>query len=76
MTLGYITPFSIIQNAPWGETAHYHRPVSYYYNKISAAGFRHVKTFEPSVYDDTKIPDIPLYLLAEFSKIVSSRKYL
>lgn len=65
---GYITPFSVIQNAPWGETAHYHRPISYYLNKTSAAGFRLAKMFEPSVYEDAKIPDIPLYLFAEFTK--------
>ena len=65
---GYITPFSVIQNAPWGETAHYHRPISYYFNLVSAAGFRLTKMFEPSVYEDTKIPDIPLYMFAEFTK--------
>jgi ubiquinone/menaquinone biosynthesis C-methylase UbiE len=66
----YITPFSLIQNAPWGETTHYHRPISYYYNKASAAGFRFVQMYEPSVYEDAKIPDIPLYMFAEFSKMV------
>lgn len=66
---GYITPFSVIQSAPWGETAHYHRPISYYFNKTSAAGFRLAKMFEPSIYEDTKISDIPLYLFAELTKI-------
>ena len=65
---GYITPFSIIQNAPWGETVHYHRPISYYFNKISAAGFQLTKMIEPSVYEETKVPDIPLYMFVEFQK--------
>ena len=67
---GYLTVFSELQSAPWGETAHYHRPVSCYFNKISAAGFRLERMYEPSVYEDEKIPDIPLYLFAEFSKKV------
>jgi len=67
---GYITPFSITQNAPWGKTAHYHRPISFYYNKISSIGFRLIKMFEPSVYEDAKVPDIPLYLFSEFNKTV------
>jgi len=68
---GYITPFSVTQTAPWGETTHYHRPLSYYFNRISAAGFRLMKLFEPSVYEDAKVPDIPLYLFCEFTKIVN-----
>lgn len=62
---GYLTEFSMIQNAPWGQTAHYHRPISYYLNKVAAAGFQLTQVWEPRVYEDAKIPDIPLYLFAE-----------
>ncbi len=63
----YITPLSEQQNF-WGNTVHYHRPISYYFNKISNAGFILKNMFEPKVYDESKIPDIPLYLFAEFIK--------
>lgn len=65
---GYITQFEELQSA-WGETMHYHRPISFYFNKISAKGFSLKEMYEPEVYEDTKIPDIPLYLFAEFKKI-------
>lgn len=64
---GYITPLDIQQNF-WGNTMHFHRPISYYFNKISNAGFSLKNMFEPKVYDESKIPDIPLYLFAEFIK--------
>ncbi len=64
----YITPFPKLQNN-WGGTMLFHRPVSYYYNKIAASGFCLKEMFEPSVYEEAKIPDIPLYLFTEFLKI-------
>jgi ubiquinone/menaquinone biosynthesis C-methylase UbiE len=63
----YITPVSEHQNF-WGATMHYHRPLNYYFNKISESGFTFNKMFEPQVYDETDIPDIPLYLFVEFHK--------
>lgn len=63
----YITPQSIRQDF-WGNTMHFHRPLSYYFNKISDAGFSLKNMFEPKVYEESKIQDIPLYLFAEFVK--------
>jgi ubiquinone/menaquinone biosynthesis C-methylase UbiE len=63
----YITLVSEHQNF-WGATMHYHRPLYYYFNKISENGFTFNKMFEPQVYDETDIPDIPLYLFVEFHK--------
>ncbi|NYB72931.1 methyltransferase domain-containing protein [Sedimentibacter hydroxybenzoicus DSM 7310] len=64
---GYITS-KAVQQTFWGNTMHYHRPISYYFNKISDAGFSLKNMFEPKVYEEEKIPDIPLYLFAEFIK--------
>ncbi len=63
----YITPVRERQNF-WGMTTHYHRPLSYYFNKTSKAGFILDEMYEPAVYEETKIPEIPLYLFAEFHK--------
>jgi ubiquinone/menaquinone biosynthesis C-methylase UbiE len=63
----YITPFSEQQNI-WGKTMHYHRPISYYLNKMVAEGFVLNKIYEPQIYEAMKIPDIPLYLFVEFNK--------
>lgn len=63
----YITPLAIQQNF-WGNTMHFHRPISYYFNKIANVGFTLKNMIEPKVYEETKIPDIPLYLFAEFIK--------
>lgn len=63
----YITETSYQQNF-WGDTTHYHRSISYYMNTMADAKFIFNRMYEPSVYEDTKIPDIPLYLFIEFSK--------
>jgi ubiquinone/menaquinone biosynthesis C-methylase UbiE len=63
----YITPFSVQQNY-WGNTMHFHRPISYYFNKISDSRFSFKNMFEPKVYEESKVSDIPLYLFAEFIK--------
>jgi len=65
--LKYITPYVEKQDF-WGTTTHYHRPISFYLNKLSEIGFRFNKMFEPKVYEITKNQDIPLYLFAEFNK--------
>lgn len=63
----YITPLEKEQNF-WNKTMHYHRPISYYFNKLSDIGFRLKFMSEPKVYGEKKIPEIPLYLFAEFVK--------
>jgi ubiquinone/menaquinone biosynthesis C-methylase UbiE len=63
----YITPVQEQQNF-WGTTMHYHRPISYYFNKAANKGFKLNEMFEPQVYEGPKIPDIPLYLFVEFYK--------
>lgn len=65
---GYLTPTAILQNE-WGETMHYHRPVSFYLNQAAAAGFCLNSMFEPRVYEESKNPDIPLYLFCKFQKL-------
>ncbi|MCL2884967.1 MAG: class I SAM-dependent methyltransferase, partial [Oscillospiraceae bacterium] len=64
---GYITP-RVEKQDFWGTTTHYHRPLSYYFNTLADCGFRLKKMYEPSVYEKEKLPDIPLYLFAEFQK--------
>ena len=64
----YITPAEIIQIWDSQPVIHYHRPVSFYYNLLTASGFSLLWMDEPSVYEDTKIPDIPLYLFSMFLK--------
>lgn len=64
----YITPY-IRQNHFWGETAHFHRPLSYYLNAAADAGFMLVHTEEPKSYDDvTKNAELPLFFFAEYRK--------
>jgi len=63
----YIAEFALEQKT-WGLTMHFHRPISHYFNKIADSGFSLVKMSEPNVYEDAKIPDLPLYLFAEFKK--------
>ena len=64
----YITPHEI--GMIWGTqpVLHYHRPVSYYFNLMAEFGLTFLKMYEPKVYEDAKIPDIPLYMFAEFMK--------
>lgn len=64
----YITEQSERQDF-WGETMHYHRPLSFYLNKMAGAGLSLRRMEEPAVYEEAKIPDIPLYLFAEFTKL-------
>jgi SAM-dependent methyltransferase len=65
---GYITPrrFQMMWNIQpvW----HYHRPISFYCNLLADSGFTLTRVWEPSVYEESKIPDIPLYLFASFRK--------
>jgi len=65
--VNYITPIEKKQNF-WGLTTHYHRPISFYYNKLIEKGFKINKMLEPKVYEETKNQDIPLYLFTELIK--------
>ena len=64
----YIRPYSLT-NHFWGDTAHYHRPLSYYLNAAAAHGFCLVRAEEPPAYDGiTKTNDLPLFFFAEYRK--------
>jgi len=63
----YITPIEGKQHF-WGTTTHYHRPISFYYNKLIEKGFKINKILEPKVYEEQKNQDIPLYLFTELIK--------
>jgi 2-polyprenyl-3-methyl-5-hydroxy-6-metoxy-1,4-benzoquinol methylase len=64
----YITP-GITENHFWGETTHFHRPLSFYLNACSDAGLSLVHTEEPRAYDGvSKNEDIPLFFFAEYRK--------
>jgi len=54
----------------WGTqpVLHYHRPLSFYFNLLAQNGLSLSRMYEPQVFEETKIPDIPLYLFAEFVK--------
>ncbi|MCQ2461905.1 MAG: hypothetical protein MJ177_00695 [Clostridia bacterium] len=53
----------------WGETTHFHRPLSYYLNSASEQGFILKHIDEPVSYDGiTKNRDLPLFLFAEYQK--------
>lgn len=58
-----------LKNEFWGETTHFHRPLSYYLNLAADSGFtlRHIE--EPISYDGiNKNSDLPLFLFAEYIK--------
>lgn len=64
----YINSYSFA-NDFWGETMHFHRPLSYYLNMAASCGFclQHIE--EPICYDGiTKTDEIPLFFFAEYIK--------
>ena len=63
----YITPYIEKLNF-WGVTTHFHRPISYYLNKISEVGFSLKNMIEPISDKDSRIPEIPIELFVEFIK--------
>ena len=68
LVTSYITPKASV-NRFWGETGHFHRPLSYYLNTASDSGFVLVHTDEPGVYDGiNKNDDLPLFFFAEYRK--------
>lgn len=57
------------KNEFWGETEHFHRPLSYYLNVAAKNGFVLKQTCEPISYDGiTKNSDLPLFFFAEYIK--------
>ncbi|MFQ9872814.1 MAG: class I SAM-dependent methyltransferase [Oscillospiraceae bacterium] len=64
----YISQRSVQQAWDIQPVLHYHRPVSFYFNLFAQNGLFLSHMYEPNVYEDTKIPDIPLFLFAEFIK--------
>lgn len=66
----YITSYRFT-NKFWGETEHFHRPLSYYLNLASKYGFMLKQTDEPVSYDGkVKNSDLPLFFFAEYEKRV------
>jgi len=65
----YINQYKLI-NEFWGETTHFHRPLSYYLNLASDNGLILVNAEEPVSYDGKiKNSDLPLFFFAEYKKI-------
>ena len=57
------------KNEFWGETEHFHRPLSDYLNVAAKNGFVLKQTCEPISYDGiTKNSDLPLFFFAEYIK--------
>lgn len=64
----YIQPYHFT-NEFWGETAHFHRPLSYYLNIASKYRFVLKQSWEPVSYDGiNKNSDLPLFFFAEYLK--------
>lgn len=64
----YLAPY-VSQNHFWGETAHFHRPLSVYLNAAADAGLALVRAEEPVCYDGAlKNADLPLFFFAEYVK--------
>lgn len=56
-------------NEFWGETAHFHRPLSFYLNTAAKYGFMLKQALEPVSYDGIlKNKDLPLFFFAEYIK--------
>lgn len=64
----YLSEYHFDQNF-WGQTRHYHRPVSFYLNAILASGLTFTHMDEPVSYDGIrKSQEFPLFLIMEFRK--------
>lgn len=64
----YIGHYRITQEF-WGETEHFHRPLSYYLNVAAENGFSLKQACEPVSYDGIhKNSDLPLFFFAEYIK--------
>lgn len=64
----YISCYQLT-NKFWGETAHFHRPLSFYLNTAAKNGFILKQALEPVSYDGIfKNKDLPLFFFAEYVK--------
>ena len=64
----YIRPYHFT-NEFWGETEHFHRPLSYYLNAAAEKGLVLKHASEPVSYDGVhKNNDLPLFFFAEYRK--------
>lgn len=64
----YLQPYHFT-NHFWGETEHFHRPLSFYLNLASKHRFLLKQTCEPISYNGkTQNSDIPLFFFAEYIK--------
>ncbi|MBR5409327.1 MAG: class I SAM-dependent methyltransferase [Clostridia bacterium] len=64
----YLSPETTV-NRFWGETAHFHRPLSCYLNAAADAGLILTHTEEPRSYDKSgQNDDLPLFFFAEYRK--------
>ena len=64
----YIEPYHF-ENEFWGETRHFHRPLSYYLNEAAKNGFALERAWGPASYDGIhKNGDLPLFFFAEYRK--------
>lgn len=64
----YIEPYRFT-NEFWGETNHFHRPLSYYLNAAAKNGFMLKEVREPVSYGGkNKNSDLPLFFFAEYKK--------
>lgn len=62
----YLSEYSF-SNFFWGETRHYHRPISVYINEAFSHDLQLVSITEPPAYDGTeKSAEFPLFLFIEF----------
>lgn len=65
----YIQSYKFL-NEFWGETTHFHRPLSYYLNVAADNGLLLVNTDEPTSYNGKiKNSDLPLFFVAEYRKV-------
>ena len=66
----YLEPYTLT-NDFWGETTHFHRPLSVYLNVASKYNFVLKHTDEPISYNGiTKTQEIPLFFFAEYTKLL------
>ena len=68
LVTSYLSP-TVIVNRFWGETTHFHRPLSCYLNAAADAGLVLTHTEEPRSYDKSvENDDLPLFFFSEYKK--------
>ncbi len=69
-TISRYLKFYTLTNDFWGETTHFHRPLSFYLNIASKYNFVLKHTDEPVSYNGiSKTKEIPLFFFAEYNKL-------